>query len=443
MRSEYVGYLAILIQMHSGAQVAIPHIQRATGERRVVQGCGIAVNGQLQATAVQAGEQRGVWFAMELQQELAVRRAMGTPAVALCPGVYPAARVHLGCSQCQLAGQGLRHHGGSGHLQTHLLLLEQDRRFARNQRRIQLRLCERWACDHVAQKLHIGRQADDMGLRQRRVHARQRLLTRSAVHDELGDHGVVEGADAVALAHAGINAHRVVGALERGADRQAVDMQCAGGGQKIVIGVLGANAGFDGVAVDAQLVLLQRQGLARGYPQLPLHQVLSGDGLGNRVLHLQTCVHLHKIKLHLLGVCVATGLFDDEFHRTSPHILHRTRRFHRGLAHAGAQFRRHARRGSLFQHFLVAALHRTITLKQVDVIALGIAKHLDLDMARAQHIFLDQHRIITKAVDGFTLAAGKRRRKVLGLVHRTHALAAATGAGFDQHRVANAVGLAL
>ena len=72
-----------------------------------------------------------------------------------------------------------------------------------------------------------------------------------------------------------------------------------------------------------------------------------------------------------------------------------------------------------------------------------IAKHLNLDMARALHILLDQHRVIAKTVDGFALAAGQRGRKVFRLVHRAHALATAARAGLDQHGVANAVRLAL
>ena len=65
-----------------------------------------------------------------------------------------------------------------------------------------------WRLHHMAQKLHIGGQADDVGLRQRRVQPGQRLLARVAVHDELGHHGVVKRADGVALAHAVVKAHR-------------------------------------------------------------------------------------------------------------------------------------------------------------------------------------------------------------------------------------------
>ena len=51
--------------------------------------------------------------------------------------------------------------------------------------------------------------------------------------------------------------------------------------------VLGADARPMARPVDAQLVLLQRQRLAAGDAQLPLHQIQPGDRLGDRMLHLQ------------------------------------------------------------------------------------------------------------------------------------------------------------
>jgi hypothetical protein len=140
---------------------------------------------------------------------------------------------------------------------------------------------------------------------------------------------------------------------------------------------------------------------------------------------------------------IAAGLLDDELHRARAHVVHGAGCGHGGLAHAGAQLGRHAGGGGFFQHLLVAALHRAVALEQVHAVAVRVAKHLDLDVAGALHVFLDQHRIVAKAVDGFALARVQRRGKVLGLVHRAHALATTTRAGLDEHGVANAVGLAL
>ena len=194
--------------------------------------------------------------------------------------------------------------------------------------------------------------------------------------------------------------------------------------------------------LNAQLVLTQRQRLATGHTQLPLHQVEPGDGFGHRMLHLQAGVHLHEIKLHGLGLVVAR-LLDDELHRARTHIVHRLGRRHCRCAHLRAQGLGHARRRGFFQHFLVTTLHRTIALEQVDAVAVRVAKHLDLDVARALHIFFNQHRVAAKAVHGLALATGQGVGKICRLLHRPHALAAAACAGLDQHGVANAIGLAL
>ncbi len=192
------------------------------------------------------------------------------------------------------------------------------------------------------------------------------------------------------------------------------------------------------MAGDAQFVLPQRQRLAGGHAQLPLHQIQPGDGLGDRVLHLQPGVHFHEVEAQVAVV----HLFGDELHRAGAHITHRLGGRHRGGTHLGAALGAHARRGGFLQHLLVAALHRAITLEQVDHLALAVAEHLDFDVTRAQHIAFDQHMVAAEAVLGLALATGQRGGKVFGLVDAAHALAAAAGAGLDQHRVADARGLA-
>ena len=76
-------------------------------------------------------------------------------------------------------------------------------------------------------------------------------------------------------------------------------------GRKLRVRVLGADARLDRVAVDPQLVLLQRQRLAGGHAQLPLDQVEPGDRLGDRVLDLQPRVHLHEEEAQVAAVASA------------------------------------------------------------------------------------------------------------------------------------------
>jgi hypothetical protein len=43
----------------------------------------------------------------------------------------------------------------------------------------------------------------------------------------------------------------------------------------------------------------------------------------------------------------------------------------------------------------------------MDVSAMAIAKHLDFDVTRALHVFLNQHRVVAKAAARFALARGQ------------------------------------
>jgi hypothetical protein len=109
-------------------------------------------------------------------------------------------------------------------------------------------------------------------------------------------------------------------------------------------------------------------------------------------------------KKFMASGCSSLRLLDDELHRAGAHVVHGTGRCHRGLAHLLAQLGRHAGCGGFFQHLLVAALHGTVALEQVHAVAMRVAKHLDLNVARALHVLFDQHRVVAKAVDGFALA---------------------------------------
>ena len=160
------------------------------------------------------------------------------------------------------------------------------------------------------------------------------------------------------------------------------------------------------------------------------------------MLDLQARIHFHEKELHGFRLVVA-ALLDDEFHRPRAHVVDGTRCRNRRCAHLRAQGFCHAGGGSFFQHLLVAALHRTIALEQMQVIAMAVAKNLYLDMARALHIFFNQHRAVAKAAYRLALATRQRSGKVARALDDAHTLAAAARAGLDQNGIAHAVSLAL
>ena len=91
------------------------------------------------------------------------------------------------------------------------------------------------------------------------------------MHNQFGHHGVVVRADGVTFANAIVKAH--CAAFKGGVRWFFVNLQMACGGQEIVVGGFGANARFNGMARQFNLILLKRQSLASSHTQLPLHQI--------------------------------------------------------------------------------------------------------------------------------------------------------------------------
>ena len=150
------------------------------------------------------------------------------------------------------------------------------------------------------------------------------------------------------------------------------------------------------------------------------------------MLDLKPRVHLKKIEVAVLvddeldgaGRVVADGL--GECDRLRAHRL----------ARLGVEER--ARR--LLHDLLIAPLDRAFPLAEMNDIAMLVAEHLDLDMARLLDIFLDEHAIVAEARLG--LAPGRRVSlgDLLGAIGDAHALAAAAGRGLDHDRKADLLG---
>ena len=70
-------------------------------------------------------------------------------------------------------------------------------------------------------------------------------------------------------------------------------------------------------------------------------------------------------------------------------------------------------------------------------VAVAVAEYLDLDMARALDVFLHQHPVVAEGGPGFAPGRGQRVGELLSVAHDAHALAAAAGRGFQQHRPAD------
>ena len=91
----------------------------------------------------------------------------------------------------------------------------------------------------------------------------------------------------------------------------------------------------------------------------------------------------------------------------------------------------------------MAPLYGAIALEQVNAVAVLVAKDLYFDVARLGEVFFDQHAIVAKARQRFTLGGLQCFVKLFAAPHLTHALAATTGSGFEQDGVTHVVGVLL
>ena len=121
---------------------------------------------------------------------------------------------------------GTGHGRGNGALKRDRVRPQHVGLFALNQGRVELGMGKRVGGQDTAQELHIGGQPDDVGLGQGRIESCQGLFSIGAMHDQLGDHRVVIGADLVAFAHPIVKAHRRHFKRRRG--RLAIHMQSSG-----------------------------------------------------------------------------------------------------------------------------------------------------------------------------------------------------------------------
>ena len=154
-----------------------------------------------------------------------------------------------------------------------------------------------------------------------------------------------------------------------------------------MLGILGVDARLDGVTIEADILLRQRQRFAGGDLELPGDEIEAGYRLGHRVLDLEARVHLDEPDAVRPQCFAAVG---DELDRAGADIADSLGGLDGGGADLRAQVRRHARRRRFLDHLLVPALQRAIALAEMDDVAVRVGKDLKLDMARRGDVFLDQ-----------------------------------------------------
>ena len=96
--------------------------------------------------------------------------------------------------------------------------------------------------------------------------------------------------------------------------------------------------------------------------------------------------------------------------------------------------------GAFLEQLLMAPLDRALALAEVDDVAVMIAEHLELDVARVLDVLLDVDVADAERRFGLALRGLERLRQLAWRADDAHAAAAAAGDRLDDHRVAELLG---
>src|SRR6185312_12229925 len=106
-------------------------------------------------------------------------------------------------------------------------------------------------------------------------------------------------------------------------------------------------------------------------------------------------------------------------------------------AHAFAQVPIDGGRGGFLDHLLVPAVHRAVTLAEVQDVAVRIGEHLNLDVACIDHRLLEDQFARAEGALGLGARGADRLEQLAALRDQPHAAPAAAGRGLHHDRQAD------
>ena len=156
--------------------------------------------------------------------------------------------------------------------------------------------------------------------------------------------------------------------------------------------------------VKVTSLCLNDKPLAGRNANLLLDDVDAGHHLGDRMLDLDARVHFHEEEVALL--------VHQELEGAGVGVLHGARRVGDDAAHLAADLVGDRDRRRLFEQLLMPALDRALALAQVHDVAVVIAEHLELDVARRVEVLLDVDVADAERRFGLALRGLERVRQI-------------------------------
>ena len=201
----------------------------------------------------------------------------------------------------------------------------------------------------------------------------------------------------------------------------------------MVFGIFRGDAALDGEAVERHGILLGErerlivQRIALSDLNLGAHEVDAGDHLGDGVFDLNAGIDLDEIPLLSVGI-------EEEFHGAGIAVAGFLGEGHGGGTQLDAKRVRKFRGGRKFHDLLMAALHGTIALPQVQEISIVVGENLHFQVACAGDVLFEKDGGIAESGARFVLGLLEAAVEVGGLTHDAHAASTSAHGGFDDER---------
>ena len=268
------------------------------------------------------------------------------------------------------------------------------------------------------------RDADDREVLEGPQRAGARGLARLPVNDEFCKERIEVRRDLAALEEPRVDP-------DAGAPRRVEVDDPARRGQEIQARVLRVDPALDRVAAEADLILGRKREVPTSERELRPHDIDSGHGLRHGVLDLQARVDLEE-EVALRG--------HEELHGPRGAVAPRARDSDGVGVEAPAQRLVEVGRRALLDELLVAPLHGTVALEEVDDGAPAVPEDLHLDVAGARKALLHVEFPVPEGLPGFAGGRLEGLGKARGALDAADPAAAAPIGGFEEDRKAEALG---
>ena len=157
---------------------------------------------------------------------------------------------------------------------------------------------------------------------------------------------------------------------------------------------------------------------------LCLHDIHIGNHFRDRMFHLHTGIHFNEIEMFFI-------LIHKELYRPCIEVIDILHQLDGGITDIITQLLRKRPGRRHFNNFLMAALDRAVTFKQMNNMSRFITENLHLDVLRIHDTFFHIHLIAAESHFRFRFRAVVRFLQIFHAVHIPHAAPAAAVDRFD------------